>query len=249
MFGTSGNCAACCKAIPAFEMVMRAKSNVYHLDCFACQQCHQRFIFLLNEKKGNEMKIQKLNWQVLRGRPVLPQRQQDPVRVRLRGAIGGGQHAVQQQWLDAAHSKASVWHTSSKATFTSGLHLLTLIFFGISFFFAFLVCLFCCRLLMSRLQSGDGAIGYDTQDGGSLFHHRHEQQQTGYDHQQLSDAASQFRGAASNMYQQQQQQQYAPNRQLHHLAGNSQQQHKHGSPSDGSSSGYGSPDSVLLDER
>lgn len=104
---------------------------------------------------------------------------------------------------------------------------------------------------MSRLQSGDGAIGYDTQDGGSsLFHHRHEQQQqqqTGYDHQQqLSDAASQFRGAASNMYQQQQ---YAPNRQLHNLAGNSQQQHKHGSPSDGSSSGYGSPDSVLLDER
>ena len=42
LFGTSGNCAACCKVIPAFEMVMRAKSNVYHLDCFACQQCHQR---------------------------------------------------------------------------------------------------------------------------------------------------------------------------------------------------------------
>jgi len=43
LFGTTGNCAACCKVIPAFEMVMRAKSNVYHLDCFACQQCHQRF--------------------------------------------------------------------------------------------------------------------------------------------------------------------------------------------------------------
>ncbi|CAH0386852.1 unnamed protein product [Bemisia tabaci] len=24
-------------------MVMRAKSNVYHLDCFACQQCNHRF--------------------------------------------------------------------------------------------------------------------------------------------------------------------------------------------------------------
>ena len=47
------------------------------------------------------------------------------------------------------------------------------------------------------------------------------------------------------MYQQQQQQ-YAANRQVHHLAS---QQHKHGSPSDGSSSGYGSPDSVLLEER
>ncbi|XP_057380737.1 LIM domain only protein 3-like isoform X2 [Daphnia carinata] len=55
MFGTSGNCAACCKPIPAFEMVMRAKSNVYHLDCFACQQCHQRFCvgdrFYLNDNK------------------------------------------------------------------------------------------------------------------------------------------------------------------------------------------------------
>lgn len=29
--------------IPAFEMVMRAKSNVYHLECFACQQCNHRF--------------------------------------------------------------------------------------------------------------------------------------------------------------------------------------------------------------
>jgi len=43
LFGTSGSCAACTKVIPAFEMVMRAKTNVYHLDCFACQQCHQRF--------------------------------------------------------------------------------------------------------------------------------------------------------------------------------------------------------------
>ncbi|KAI9554728.1 hypothetical protein GHT06_020004 [Daphnia sinensis] len=43
LFGATGNCAACCKPIPAFEMVMRAKTNVYHLDCFACQQCHQRF--------------------------------------------------------------------------------------------------------------------------------------------------------------------------------------------------------------
>lgn len=42
MFGVTGNCAACSKLIPAFEMVMRAKENVYHLDCFACQLCNQR---------------------------------------------------------------------------------------------------------------------------------------------------------------------------------------------------------------
>ncbi|XP_014669246.1 PREDICTED: LIM domain only protein 3-like [Priapulus caudatus] len=29
--------------IPAFEMVMRAGGNVYHLECFACQQCKHRF--------------------------------------------------------------------------------------------------------------------------------------------------------------------------------------------------------------
>merc|ERR1719492_737196 len=31
------------KVIPAFEMVMRARTNVYHLECFACQQCNHRF--------------------------------------------------------------------------------------------------------------------------------------------------------------------------------------------------------------
>ncbi|KAL6437867.1 hypothetical protein ACFW04_004296 [Cataglyphis niger] len=43
LFGNTGCCAACNKQIPAFEMVMRARTNVYHLDCFACQQCTHRF--------------------------------------------------------------------------------------------------------------------------------------------------------------------------------------------------------------
>lgn len=42
LFGNIGYCAACSKIIPAFEMVMRARSNVYHLECFACQQCNHR---------------------------------------------------------------------------------------------------------------------------------------------------------------------------------------------------------------
>jgi len=44
MFGNKGMCAACFKDIPAFEMVMRARSNVYHLECFACQQCNHRYV-------------------------------------------------------------------------------------------------------------------------------------------------------------------------------------------------------------
>ncbi|GFR03648.1 LIM domain only protein 3, partial [Trichonephila clavata] len=40
LFGTTGLCSACNKTIPAFEMVMRARGNVYHLECFACQQCY-----------------------------------------------------------------------------------------------------------------------------------------------------------------------------------------------------------------
>ncbi|XP_014284443.1 LIM domain only protein 3 isoform X2 [Halyomorpha halys] len=43
LFGSTGYCSACSKVIPAFEMVMRARTNVYHLECFACQQCNHRF--------------------------------------------------------------------------------------------------------------------------------------------------------------------------------------------------------------
>lgn len=43
LFGATGSCSACSKVIPAFEMVMKARGNVYHLDCFACQQCNHRF--------------------------------------------------------------------------------------------------------------------------------------------------------------------------------------------------------------
>ncbi|VDP12882.1 unnamed protein product [Soboliphyme baturini] len=43
IFGVKGRCAACGKDIPACEMVMRASNNVYHLECFGCQDCHCRF--------------------------------------------------------------------------------------------------------------------------------------------------------------------------------------------------------------
>ncbi|CAB0009945.1 unnamed protein product [Nesidiocoris tenuis] len=33
LFGSTGYCSACSKIIPAFEMVMRARTNVYHLEC------------------------------------------------------------------------------------------------------------------------------------------------------------------------------------------------------------------------
>ncbi|KAF7383400.1 hypothetical protein HZH66_012750 [Vespula vulgaris] len=42
LFGNTGYCAACNKVIPAFEMVMRARTNVYHLECFSCQECDHK---------------------------------------------------------------------------------------------------------------------------------------------------------------------------------------------------------------
>ena len=55
MFGSTGYCSACKKIIPAFEMVMRARANVYHLECFACQECGHRFCvgdqFFLHDNK------------------------------------------------------------------------------------------------------------------------------------------------------------------------------------------------------
>jgi len=46
LFGATGYCSACSKMIPAFEMVMKAKNNVYHLECFACQQCNHRSLHI-----------------------------------------------------------------------------------------------------------------------------------------------------------------------------------------------------------
>ncbi|KAI3366541.1 hypothetical protein L3Q82_000673 [Scortum barcoo] len=56
LFGVTGNCAACSKLIPAFEMVMRAKENVYHLDCFACQLCNQSRQYT-SAFKGYQLKL------------------------------------------------------------------------------------------------------------------------------------------------------------------------------------------------
>ena len=53
LFGTTGYCSACNKVIPAFEMVMRARANVYHLECFACQQCNHRYRITSNNSRGN----------------------------------------------------------------------------------------------------------------------------------------------------------------------------------------------------
>lgn len=43
IYGLKGMCAACRKEIPAFDLVMRARTNVYHLECFACQECNYKF--------------------------------------------------------------------------------------------------------------------------------------------------------------------------------------------------------------
>ena len=43
LFGHRAMCSVCDKTIFASEMVMRAKANVYHLECFACQLCGLRF--------------------------------------------------------------------------------------------------------------------------------------------------------------------------------------------------------------
>jgi len=62
LFGATGYCSACSKMIPAFEMVMKAKGNVYHLECFACQQCSHRLnsyllvIFSTTEQRDCEVK-------------------------------------------------------------------------------------------------------------------------------------------------------------------------------------------------
>ncbi|KAI6216877.1 LIM domain only protein 3 [Aphelenchoides fujianensis] len=43
LFGTSGVCARCFRAVPPLEYVMRAKNHVFHLNCFSCARCNGRF--------------------------------------------------------------------------------------------------------------------------------------------------------------------------------------------------------------
>lgn len=61
LFGNTGSCSACNKMIPAYEMVMRAKYNVYHLECFACFACQHRcvhfFVWLNNSVIGKQRTV------------------------------------------------------------------------------------------------------------------------------------------------------------------------------------------------
>jgi len=44
MFGSTGTCAACRQPIPASQMVMRARQDAYHVDCFVCAVCGVRLV-------------------------------------------------------------------------------------------------------------------------------------------------------------------------------------------------------------
>ena len=44
MFGSTGTCAACRQPIPASQLVMRARQDAYHVDCFACSVCGVRLV-------------------------------------------------------------------------------------------------------------------------------------------------------------------------------------------------------------
>lgn len=60
LFGTPGQCSACLQPIPAFEMVMRAKEHVYHLDCFACEHCKLRFVKAFDQTFGKKNYMERL---------------------------------------------------------------------------------------------------------------------------------------------------------------------------------------------
>ncbi|KAM9220249.1 rhombotin-2 [Dugong dugon] len=43
LFGQDGLCASCDKRIRAYEMTMRVRDKVYHLECFKCAACQKHF--------------------------------------------------------------------------------------------------------------------------------------------------------------------------------------------------------------
>ncbi len=59
LFGLTGHCASCQRLskkysfdfsklifslVPAFDLVMRCGKLVYHLNCFSCYECQQKFV-------------------------------------------------------------------------------------------------------------------------------------------------------------------------------------------------------------
>ncbi|XP_041050367.1 LIM domain transcription factor LMO4.1-like [Carcharodon carcharias] len=44
LFGNGGACRACGRSIPSTELVMRARDNVYHLECFSCATCRNKLV-------------------------------------------------------------------------------------------------------------------------------------------------------------------------------------------------------------
>ncbi|KAL7849315.1 hypothetical protein SRHO_G00209380 [Serrasalmus rhombeus] len=44
LFGMSGECRSCRSSIPAGEMVMKAKSYMFHIKCFVCSVCCKRLV-------------------------------------------------------------------------------------------------------------------------------------------------------------------------------------------------------------
>lgn len=104
LFGSTGYCAACNKVIPAFEMVMRARANVYHLECFACQQCGHRFcvgdqFYLLDNKIlcGSDYE-ERMLFASLQGQPDrLAQLKNQQTRLLSSGTYSTAAHPVPPQ--------------------------------------------------------------------------------------------------------------------------------------------------------
>ena len=43
LFGESGTCFICSQLIAPYMLVMRAAGNTFHMECFGCQICGERF--------------------------------------------------------------------------------------------------------------------------------------------------------------------------------------------------------------
>lgn len=131
LFGTTGLCSACNKTIPAFEMVMRARGNVYHLECFACQHCNHRFCvgdrFYLFDNKilceydyEERLSFQNVPFPGHNPNSQQQQQQQNANNVSTPGAGGGSGGAGNHQASNPGSNSNS--GTAPGATTNSGSH-------------------------------------------------------------------------------------------------------------------------------
>jgi len=105
MFGSTGTCAGCGQNIPPSEMVLRACTGVYHVQCFSCASCHCRLV------AGDKYRV--LNGHIICGDHELPPQPLSALQA------GKQQHAAMAVQISSSPAAAAAGRLAAPAVPTA----------------------------------------------------------------------------------------------------------------------------------